>query len=221
MWRCWRGLLLVGEMTVPTAFSITAFCDNLTGSGGDWKVNVVGQQMLDEREAWAMVLDPRRPGGLEIPAAPGAGPPLYRRGYRPLQPVVSGGLAGDGMGPGGRQPGGSGQSQRVDGQILCLAGPGLYGPADRAGQRHLLHEPSAGGGTVHPQHPPGGKGHGAHPERHPGPGRRQAPDPEGSGGAGRDQRQPEPRRHPTSPRRTTPAPSGSGGSPTTSGPRCR
>ena len=52
------GLLLVGEMTVPTAFSITAFCDNLTGSGGDWKVNVVGQQMLDEREAWAMVLDP-------------------------------------------------------------------------------------------------------------------------------------------------------------------
>ena len=38
------GLLLVGEMTVPTAFSITAFCDNLTGSGGDWKVNVVGQQ---------------------------------------------------------------------------------------------------------------------------------------------------------------------------------
>ena len=52
------GLLLVGEMTVPTTFSISAFCDNLTGSGGDWKVNVVGQQMLDEREAWAMVLDP-------------------------------------------------------------------------------------------------------------------------------------------------------------------
>ena len=93
------GLLLISEVTPPReSFSITAFCGHQSQGPDGWQADAQATAMLDPA-AWAMVLDPegnvvweyRMPEELARHYSAGGG--------RHVQPLVSGGLAHDRLGP--------------------------------------------------------------------------------------------------------------------------
>ena len=54
------GLFVISEVkTTPReGFSITAFCEHLDQTPAGWQADAEAALMLDERGAWAMMLDP-------------------------------------------------------------------------------------------------------------------------------------------------------------------